>query len=84
MLIMKRRRVLKKRGRVLKKRGRVLKKRGRILKKVCLARGTRCGSLLQEVRGGFSRRGGTVLENPVPVWRSLRSSTPSRRPSLRD
>ena len=61
----KRRNVLKKRGNVLKKKGRVLKKRGRVLFK----------------GGGLLKKGGRVLRNPVPVWRSWRSSTPSR-PSL--
>ena len=79
----KRRRVLKKRGRVLQKRGRVLQKRGRVLKKVCLVRETGDGPLLQKGGGWLLKKGGMVLKNPVEDhWRSLRSSTPSRRPSL--
>ena len=67
----------------LKKRGRVLKKRRRVLKKVCLVKETGGGPLLQKGGGGrFFKRGGMVLKNPVEDhWRSLKSSTPSRRPS---
>ena len=65
----------------LKKRGRVLKKRGRLLKKRRLVRGTGGGPLLHKGGGGwlFKKGGGGVLKKP---WRPLRSSTPSRRPSL--
>ena len=71
---------LKKRGRDLKKRGRVLKKRGRVLKKRRFVRGTGGGPLLQKGGGWLLQKGGGGFLRSL--WRSLRSSTPSRRPSL--
>ena len=59
---------LKERRRALKKRGRVLKKRGRVLKK-------RASS----IGGGLLKKGGGFLRT---LWRSSRSSTPSRRHSV--
>ena len=71
--------LLRMEGRFSRKGG-VLKKRGRTLKKVCLVRATRGGRLGQK-GGGLLKKGVRVLKNPVPVWRSWRSWTPSRRPS---
>ena len=53
--------------------------RGEVPKKWCLVRERGGGPLLQKGGVGFLRRGGGFLRS---LWRSLRSSTPSRRPSL--
>ena len=63
----------------LKKRGRVLKKRGRVLKKRRLVRETGGGPFLKKGGGWFLKKGGVFLRS---LWRSLRSSTPSRQPSM--
>ena len=70
---------LKERRRALKKRGWVLKKRWRVLKKVSFVRGTKGGPLCQKAGGWLLKRAGGFLRT---LWKSSRSSTPSRRSSL--
>ena len=62
--------LLRREGGFLRRAGGFVKKRGRVLKKVCLARGTGGGPLLQKGGGGFLRRG-WVLKSPVEVLKEF-------------
>ena len=63
---------------LLRREGGFLRRGRGFLKKRRLVRRTGGGPLLQKGGGGFLRRGGGSLRS---LWRPLRSSTPSHRPS---